>query len=153
MGGIGHLFQFLGGAGWLVKKAFREIGEAASDRDNKRLCEAFIAEHSDPTLERRLMEDIKNPAKYEEIWQHLEQYKLQHPELNREHLDHSWLWKTVGRERLPFRDSKGRLYPPRARDAEVLESNRNAVCNLLMESYGKYAEQVAFWRATKKYPL
>ena len=67
--GIGDLFSIFAGGAWLATETAKEIGERAVGEERSRLIKAYIAEHTDPELEQRMMEDVKNPDMYDAVWE------------------------------------------------------------------------------------
>lgn len=77
--GIGDLFSIFAGGAWLATETAKEIGERAVGEERSRLIKAYIAEHTDPELEQRMMEDVKNPDMYDAVWERIESFKRDNP--------------------------------------------------------------------------
>jgi hypothetical protein len=163
---IGDLFGMIGGGAWLLKESVNAIGEHAGDRTRHALIEAYFAEHTDPILEERVNAEIENPACREAIWRRLEEYKRDNPVWCKRHEKRGWRdkytgrwvsppfgWQSIGVERIPFRDEKGRLYGKNQYEAMVLRGNRNRVLNLLMHTHGKMSMTEARYSADEKFPM
>lgn len=63
------------GGAWLAIETAKEIGERAVGEERSRLTKTYIAEHTDPELEQRMMEDVKNPDMYDAVWERIESFK------------------------------------------------------------------------------
>ena len=77
--GIGDLFSIFAGGALGGTETAQEIGERAVGEERSRLIKAYIAEHTDPELEQRMMEDVKNPDMYDAVWERIESFKRDNP--------------------------------------------------------------------------
>ena len=65
----------------------------------------YVKAHTDSELEERLMHDVENPEKYEELWERIESFKRDNPVFCSKHASRyeRFGWNNVGHERLkPF---------------------------------------------------
>lgn len=53
----------------------------------------------DQDIEAQLWKDVKNPKKFEEIWDRIERFKIRNPNIVA--LDRTNYWSIVGKQRLP----------------------------------------------------
>ena len=147
--GVGDLFTILAGGAWLTKEAVNEIGERADDQTRDALIKKYIAEHTDPALERRLWEDVENPVMYDELWRRIETFKRDNPVYCNEDIikntkkDYTGIkeivyspWYDVGKRRPLFRDA-----------------NPSGLVYLLMQTYGKMKLSHAREEAERLYPI
>lgn len=165
--GIGDLFSIFAGGAWLATETAKEIGERAVGEKRSRLIKAYIAEHTDPELEQRMMEDVKNPDMYDAVWERIESFKRDNPVFCDEEAKKSLIkkydgtygytsrfgWQNVGEERLPFRTANGSLYGKSQYQDLELDGNRNIAVMLLMQTYGKMKLSHAKTTAEKLYPI
>ena len=134
--GIGDLLSIFGGAGFLAKKTVEEHKEREAVITRNELIQKFVQKYSDPTLEERLRQDIRNPEKYDEIWERIESYKARNGGWYRWNREHP-AWQDVGSGRLPFRTASGELHATTQYEDDVLYGNRNKALFMLMHTYGK----------------
>ena len=151
--GIGDLFSIFAGGAWLATETAKEIGEQAVDEERSRLIKAYIAEHTDPKLEQRMMEDVKNPDMYNPVFCDEEAKKF----LIKRHdgtYDYASIfgWQDVGKRRLMFRTANGCLYGKSQYEDMELDGNRNIAVMLLMQTYGKMKLSHARATASELYP-
>lgn len=67
--GVGDLFGILGGGAFVTREACIEIGERAEGEERAKLIKAFITEHTDAELEKKLTADVENPSTYNDVWE------------------------------------------------------------------------------------
>ena len=164
--GIGDLFSIFAGGAWLATETAKEIGERAVGEERSRLIKAYIAEHTDPKLEQRMMEDVKNPDMYNTVWERIESFKRDNPVFCDEEAkkflikrhdgtyDYASIfgWQDVGKRRLMFRTANGCLYGKSQYEDMELDGNRNIAVMLLMQTYGKMKLSHARATASELYP-
>ena len=150
--GIGDLFGIFGGGAWLIKEGVREIGEQAENRTVNELINSFVAENTDLELEKKLTQELLNPASHQDIWEALERYKLENPVWCRQH-ETNFGWQDIGRKRVPLLDENGTVRGRNAQEESQLAANRNLVLQMLLEMRGKMRYDIALIEARKKYPL
>lgn len=125
-GPVDLISVFLGPA-WLAKEAI--VGHVRSEAWNTRgeKIRNYIAENTDPELQIKVEEFVKNPDNYDAIYDYLEQFKRDNPEWCKEHeervrrcrgLDYgeenAWYeepvrfldWYNVGKTRFPYWSSE-----------------------------------------------
>lgn len=98
-----------------------------------------------------MTKDVENPAKYEEIWRRIEEFKRDNPawcfinirESTREKymepgvtISSPW-YNIVGKFRPDFFAPFGGIYGKTQRQTDYLESNRKLAVTLLMQTYWK----------------
>ena len=158
---IGSFFTILAAGGWILKESYKELSAGVEADSRDRLMKKFVEEHTDLELESRLLNDIENPEKYNEVWSRIERFKRDNPflierEIRRIRGDkgdrlHGYVprseWEYVGSTRLPFRTPSGALRCKGLERSMTLEHNRIIALWFLMISYGKLssgrAEQIA----------
>lgn len=144
--GIGDLLSIFGGAAFLAKKAVEEHKEREAALTRNELIQKFVQKYSDLALEERLRQDIRNPEKYNEIWERIESYKARKGGWYVWKSEHP-AWQDVGRGRLPFRTASGELHAPTQYEDDILCGNRNKALFMLMHTYGKMTVNDATWEA------
>lgn len=153
--GVGDLFGILAGAAFVAREVGIEISERAEGEVRSKLIKEFVAEHTDVELEHKLIADVENPYKYDEVWNRLEEFKRNNPIFCKKHTSQydRFGWENVGKARLRFRDSNGTLIGKNQNEELALKGNRNIAVYLLMQTYGKMTENSALEAAREKFPL
>lgn len=162
--GVLDLFTILAGGAWLTKETVREIGDRGVEQHCAKLYHEFVAQHSDPELERKLNAMVENPSCYDSVWEHIERFKRDNPVWCSQHeekgcygydgkyIEPGFGWQSVGKERIPFHDMNGSLTPRNLNYSMRLSYNRLLAVSMLMQTYGKMSLVDARGAANKKYP-
>lgn len=144
MFGIGDLLIGILGAGYAGKELLTDGVSQNTAEKHAYLTQQFIAQNTDDKLEKRLLIEIEDAASYDDVWKRLEAYKAADGVYSRSIYYYLFpFWKSVGEDRLPFRDKKGRLHPPTNYEDMVISGNRNGALSMLMQTYGKLTVKTA----------
>lgn len=161
--GVLDLFTILAGGAWLTKETFHEIGERGVEKHCAQQFHTFIAQHSDPGLERELSAMVEDRSSYNAVWERIEQFKRDNPVWCSQHeekgyrgydgkyIEPGFGWQSVGKERLPFHNTAGALDSANQNYSARLSYNRLLAVSMLMQTYGKMSLVDARDAANKKY--
>ena len=144
--GVNELFSIFAGAGFLANKSRKERQEKRASLTRNDLIDQYIKKYTDPELEKKLIHDILDPQKYDEIWDRIESYKKRRGGWY-VWKRHNPAWQEVGTHRLPFRTMSGQTYTKNQYENNVLQGNRNKALYMLMHTYGKMTVNDATWEA------
>lgn len=164
--GVTDLFGMIAGGAWLTKEAIKENLELSGNRAQAQQVLAYIEEHTDVELEKRLREELLSPACYDSVWRRIETYKRDNPLWCRQHETAAWQgqytgteyqplfgWQDVGKKRLPFWDESASPDSAASKEAAAsFNTNRGIALSLLMQTYGKTPLAIAQIEAERKYP-
>ena len=158
MGGyklLSGLFGLLAGGAMIAKDSIDAARENVRSMEIAEARKEYVKAHTDSELEERLMHDVENPEKYEDLWERIESFKRDNPVFCSKHASRyeRFGWNNVGHERLMFRSAKGGLYGKTQYESMLLDGNRNIAVYLLMQTYGKMKKSHAQAEAERIYPI
>lgn len=144
MFGIDDLLIGILGAGYAGKESLTSGASKNMVEKHSYLTQKFLEQNTDRELEDKLLKEIEDISCYDDIWSRLEAYKIAGGVYSKPMYQELFpFWKSVCKERLPFRDNKGRLHPPTNYEDMLISGNRNGALSMLMQTYGKLTIKTA----------
>lgn len=125
----------MGAIGLLSEKRKRDQMQS---RYNKH-AEIWLSLRIDPDLEEQLWHDVADPLKYDEVWNRIEKYKIDHPDICE--TDPTNWWGHVGEWRFPTYFKPGERFTKKK--DEQLTTFCKMTVDLLAMTYGKHSNSQA----------